>query len=313
MISENFTKLLEQYLKAYWLRPTTALIRTLESEILGLEKYKGTKTLELACGDGTNGHIAAGGMVADEFDVFKSLPLISAEDFFGGKTDLYDSFAETEDHIYKIQPTDFWTKGIDHKENLLKKAALIGSYNHLECRDLNTGLNEPADTYDLVFSNSIYWVENIEKILKDIFDCLKPGGVAKLSIIKNSFIDEMAWSKLKDYDFKKYVDMGRHQHYQQLVDEKTWESRFKKAGFDLVSKTPTFNRNLVHMVEFHDYREISPLTTFMANSLDERSLKKVKTYWMEYAQFTFEKMYAENFFLATPSDSYYHIYDLKKP
>ena len=312
MSAPKFSDFLSEYLKAYWLRPVTAVVRSLESEIYNFSEFKGQQTLELACGDGTNGLIATGGTVPFEFDVFQSLPLVSAKDFFEAKSDVYNHFLEDKNSRFKFPRINTWTKGIDHKENLVKKANTMGCYADLEVRDLNLGLSEPKDKYDLIFSNSLYWIRNIDKLLTDIHECLKPGGVAKFSIIKNSFDEQMAWTKLKDYNFKKYVDMGRHKHYEQLVDEKTWENRFTKTGFDIVSKTPTFNKNLVHMIEFHDYREISPLTSFMANSLDPIALKEVKHKWIEYAEFMFKEMYQENFFKSTSNDSYYNIYTLKK-
>ena len=41
--------------------------------------------------------------------------------------------------------------------------------------------------------------------------------------------------------------------------------------------------------------EISPLTSFMAKSLDTKHMEKAKKYWIDYAKFTFTKMYEENF------------------
>jgi SAM-dependent methyltransferase len=311
-IPNKFQSYLHQYLRAYWLRPVTAAVRALESEILQLDTYRGKTNLELACGDGVNGFIAMGGEVPADFDVFQSLPIPSAEQFFSGKLDVYDTYKEEVAKPFGTKKSDFWTKGVDHKQNLVDKAKLTGGYTDLECRDLNTGLSEKENHYDMVFSNSIYWVKNIDPLLKDIHRCLKPGGTAKLSIIKKSFIDQMAWTKLAPFKFREVIDMGRHSHYQQLEEESVWEDRFGRAGFKLESKTPTFNSRLAHMIELHDLREISPITNMMAKKLNASDLEEVKMRWMEYANYLFEKMHAEDMFKATTQDSHYNIFTLKK-
>ena len=55
-----FKKYLSEYLKAYWLRPVTALVRTLDAMQLNFDEHASSKSLELACGD-VNSYIAAGG------------------------------------------------------------------------------------------------------------------------------------------------------------------------------------------------------------------------------------------------------------
>ena len=305
-----FTDYLNEYLSAYWLRPVTAVVRALEAEILGFERYRNQSSLELACGDGINSFIATGGKVPTDFDVFQSMPVPSAERFFGGQLDVYDSFEEKLQRFENHTP--FFSKGVDHKQNLVDKARLTGAYEVLECRDLNQGLEEPGDQYDLIFSNSIYWVKEIDNLLRDMLRCLKPGGTVKLSIIKKSFLDQMAWTKLKNHGFRTYIDMGRHTHYQQLSPESDWEKRFERVGFQIEEKTPTFNSQLAHMIEFHDYREISPITNLMAKKLSPADHREVKAHWISYANFVFSKMHEDGFFRATPENSNYNIYTLTK-
>jgi SAM-dependent methyltransferase len=308
----QFAAYLNEYLKAYWLRPVTAAVRALESEVLDFSKYRGKSNLELACGDGVNGFVAMGGEIPMDFDVFQSMPVPSAEQFFGGKLDVYDSFKPELSRKIGSPRSDFWSKGIDHKQNLIDKAKLTGAYRDLECRDLNTGLNEGHEKYDMIFSNSIYWVKNIEPLLRDVQNAVRPGGKVILSIIKKSFVTQMAWTKLAPHKFRDVLDMGRHTHYQQLEEESVWESRFKTAGLKITQKNPTFNSMLAHMIELHDLREISPVTNLMAKKLSPKDLEEVKAKWIEYSAYLFNQMHSEGLFEATPENSHYNIYVLEK-
>ena len=54
-------EILKNFLNAYWLRPETALWRTLDVE--AMRTFKGTSpSLDLGCGDGTFSFIRAGGV-----------------------------------------------------------------------------------------------------------------------------------------------------------------------------------------------------------------------------------------------------------
>ena len=307
----NFEEYLFEYLNAYWLRPVTALVRSLEAEVLQLTTFKGGRNLELACGDGVNSLIASGKKVPTSFDVFESLELKPARSFLDSEQDIYDSFQDVRSRDI-ITEEPFWEKAYDHKINLLQKAELTGNFRELVERNLNDGINEEESTYDLVFSNSLYWLENQDKILKQIFDCLKPGGIAKLSIIKPSFLSKMAWAKLDKYRFKRLIDMGRHSHYSTIESEEKWIQKFEKVGFQVNQIIPTFNDNLVHLIEFHDYREISPITAFMAKSLSSEALIESKTHWVNYFHLMFNEMKTEGFFECTAENSNYNIFILRK-
>jgi SAM-dependent methyltransferase len=311
MSATRFESYLQNYLSAYWLRPVTALVRSLEAELLQLSEAPIEGSVELACGDGVNSFIARGGKLPEEFDVFQSVPLPSAESFFSGKLDVYDTRQEV---LPTAIPNDriYWQTGLDHKQNLLDKAALIHCYKNLVCQDLNQGLPLESESASFVFSNSIYWVKNVDALLRDIHRVMRKDGIAKFVIISPSFYENMAWSKLQNFGFRSLIDMGRHAHYQQLLSQSEWEKKFKAAGFKVNQVTPTFNRSLVHMIEFHDYREISPITAFMAKSLNANDHRKAKKSWISYMEHVFTSMHREGFFKATHDDSNYFIYQLEK-
>ena len=186
---------------------------------LNFDEHASSKSLELACGDGVNSYIAAGGEVPFEFDVFKSIKSISPEDFFSGQIDIYNNFEKKANIITIFSLGLNGLKELTTKTICSKKAELLGCFESLELVDLNNGFKTPEPEFDFVFSNSLYWIENIDRILTDIHSSMKDGATAKFNIIKPRFLKNMAWSRLSDFEFKKYLDNGRHKHYQQISDE----------------------------------------------------------------------------------------------
>jgi SAM-dependent methyltransferase len=308
----HFNNYLEEYLKAYWLRPVTALVRTLEALELGLNQYPAKGAVEFACGDGVNSFIAKGGKVSWEFDVFKSMSLPSATDFFNAKLDVYD---QVDDELYqgiKFDRNMLWETGIDAKQALLDKAKVLNAHQRLICHDLNNSLDIADDTYSFAFSNSLYWIKERKQIIDEIYRVLREGSTAKLVLVNETFLDGMAWTKLKPFPFAALLDMGRHSHYKSMLSKDVWEKEFIASGFAVKKITPMFSDSLVHMIELHDLREISPLTSAMAKALPADKMLSIKRHWVEYFIYLFSSMYKDGYFDIKNGRANYHIFELEK-
>lgn len=81
-------EMLRKFLNAYWLRPETAMWRTLDVESMKNFDFI-SPSLDLGCGDGTFSFLRGGGEFLDNFDVF--LDVDNLDQFFENK-DVYDSF-----------------------------------------------------------------------------------------------------------------------------------------------------------------------------------------------------------------------------
>ena len=81
-------EILRRFLNAYWLRPETALWRTLDVNSMKNFKFV-SPSLDLGCGDGTFSFLRAGGEFKDTFDVFLDVDNL---DHFFENVDVYDSF-----------------------------------------------------------------------------------------------------------------------------------------------------------------------------------------------------------------------------
>lgn len=311
-MTNTFDSFLTEYLKAYWLRPVSALVRTLEAMELRLYDIPAAGSLELGCGDGVNSYIAKGGTLPLLFDAFRSMPLPTAEQFFSGTLDVYNSFKDDAYSNFTFAPKVLWETALDHKQALLDKAHLLNCHQRLVCHSFNAPLPLASESAKFIFSNSLYWATNREQLVKEIFRVLRPGGTCKFVIINKTFADFMTWNVLKAHEFRKYLDMGRHEHYASLLEWSVWADEFTEAGFMVDKVIPEFNRSLVHMQEFHDLREISPLTAQMTRGLSEEALREVKTKWIEYFLYLFGAMYRDGYFKTEMDEANYVIFELSR-
>ena len=62
--------ILDEFLNVFWLRPETALWRTIDVKTMKNAILSG-RSLDFGCGDGVFSFVRAGGTFESEFDVFK--------------------------------------------------------------------------------------------------------------------------------------------------------------------------------------------------------------------------------------------------
>lgn len=83
----NTERILTNFLNAYWLRPETALWRTLD--VVAMRDFKfASPSLDMGAGDGTFSFLRAGGEFDNRFDVF--LDVDNLDSYFDN-VDVYDS------------------------------------------------------------------------------------------------------------------------------------------------------------------------------------------------------------------------------
>ncbi len=177
---------LKELLNSYWLRPETALWRSIDINIMSDFEFI-SPSLDIGCGDAIFSFIRAGGKLDIQFDAFSSLKNI---DKFFENVDVYDSFQNIDnvdiiakESKYKIDVA------FDHKKNLLKKAALLNIHKKFVVGDANQRLPFENETFVSIFSNIIYWLDNPENVFKEIHRILKKKGKCSVMLPNKSFID----------------------------------------------------------------------------------------------------------------------------
>jgi len=163
---------LKELLNVYWLRPETALWRAIDIEIMKDFEIKGN-SLDLGCGDGVLSFIRGGGEFDSLFDDYQS---IGDLDKFFKNYDVHDTFKEGYSPGMVKKPSYKFSKALDHKENLLLKARELNFYNDFVIHDANKPLPFSDSTFDTIFSNIVYWLDDPQLSFNEISRVLTKGG-----------------------------------------------------------------------------------------------------------------------------------------
>lgn len=195
----------EEFLNWYWLRPENAILTTIRAEAYySTLRYfgDGNGTVDISCGDGVFSFLTMGGKLSKSTDMYRAIT--TEQTFRSVDYDAYDYFDETYFIKIKNVPEYSYEFGTDWKKNLLKKAEKLNFYSSLKEHDNNYALPFNDESMNYVYSNSAYWVENIEGHIRDIVRITRSGGYIVL---------EMKVDQLKEVSSDKYLPfMGRKFH-----------------------------------------------------------------------------------------------------
>jgi SAM-dependent methyltransferase len=277
---------LRDFLNVYWLRPENALWRALNCKSLeGLEVK--SPSLDLSCGDGIFSFMLNGGNFETTFDIFEGTGEL---DEFYEHTDIYDAAPIEYNPAIEVRPNASVTVGTDWKPNLLNKAEKLDFYQDLVHHDNNDPLPFEDDRFQTVYSNSVYWVENIDMHLSEIRRVLATDGKAILQLkttASKEFLEmlHVGHGDQIGTDLIDIIDRGRSSHYAHLYDDAGWTNRLVEAGLNIVERRLSVTWVHLRMWDI-GLRPISPHLIRMANSLHDEQRRVIKEDWIE----TWEKL-----------------------
>ena len=270
---------LRKYMQAYWLRPENAFWMCLRSETLARAPWE-PPAIDLCCGDGVFSFLHHGGELDPAFDVFGTVGKL--DQVRSEHADMFDHYDEQYAPRIVTPASVTIAVGTDLKPALLAKARHLGLYEQLLESDANRHLPIPDSTFETVYCNAAYWMEDVEYFLLDLARVLRPGGRIILQVKLDS---------LREYNLERYeallgrrvldlIGRGRVGTWPSLADRKTWEQRFTGAGLDVLSVTPFITRTHAHVWDV-GLRPFAPLLTRMANGLAAETRAEIKAEWVE--------------------------------
>lgn len=282
-------KALKKFLNAYWLRPETALWRTLDVESMNGFEFV-SPSLDMGCGDGTFSFLRAEGEFDKTFDVFQNVDNI--EQFFNN-VDVYDSYSDSYKASIKKCAKYQIDFGLDHKTNLLMKAKKTGLYKNIIVADANKKLPFESEFFQTVFSNIIYWLNDPYAVFSELNRVLKPKGkccimLPNISYLESSFYYQyyLMGGQKSQFDFLKLIDRGRIQDNLKIVRKrKEWEEMIGEAGFEIISCVPHLSKTLIQIWDI-GLRPIFPLLKKMTQNIELNKLMEIKEEWVN----VFEKI-----------------------
>tara|TARA_Y100000590_G_scaffold61369_1_gene65558 strand:- start:254 stop:1213 length:960 start_codon:yes stop_codon:yes gene_type:complete len=277
----NFYK---NFLNFLWLRPENAVLDTLRAvdlrKVLEKNLKKNHKILDISCGDGIFSFICAGGELDFKSDAFSSIKNKKRT----SKFDAYDHYDKK--YKVKIQKKPLYTfhTGTDWKKNLLKKAKKLKFYKNLVYHNNSKKFKIENNSYDLVFSNSAYWVKDLNNHILDMKRVTKPGGHIYLQMkFRDTYLKTIIKNKSKTFfgeNFYNIIDAGRLKTWKGIMVKNDFDKILKRTdGLSIVYYKPLYG-DLIALLWDIGFRPLFKPLYEMSKSLNKTNYIKIKKQWV---------------------------------
>ena len=296
--NKNLLNLYKNFLNYFWLRPENAILSCFRAldfrKVVSENIKKKQKILDISCGDGVFTFIALGGKLDTYFDAFKSIKNKKRT----SKFDAYNYY----DKNYKVKiikkPKYIVETGTDWKNNLLRKSEKLNLYKNLILHNNEKKLDIVENSYDLVFSNSAYWVKNIKQHLLDIKRVTKVNGHIYLQMkFKDTFLSTLIKNQSKvnfGKKFEEIIDGGRLNTWKGIKTKREFDKILKNiGGLSIVSYKPLYG-DLIALIWDIGFRPLFKPLFEMTNSLNKSKYIQIKKEWVEIL-YTMSKKYISNY------------------
>lgn len=310
----NTTTTFEELLNAFWLRPETALWRELDIRAMQSFVFR-SPSLDLGCGDGIFSFIRAGGGFGRDFDAFRSM---AGLDKFFENVDVFDAYDEKMHPSLSHAPAYQIDWAFDHKENLLKKAGLLGLHKNMRVGDANQPLPFPDESFYSLFSNIVYWLDDPAAVIAEIARVLRPGGQACLMLPNRTMPEFSFYNQLyvktgnPDWAFLEKLDRGRFgDNIRQARSAETWEAMFVSAGLRVKLHKAHLSKTVIQMWDI-GLRPLFPVLRKMADALTPEQLPGIKQEWIAILKQFLEPLVQMDDRLGQGEEPAFHCYILEK-
>lgn len=304
----------EQLLNAFWLRPESALWREIDIRAMAPFEFR-SPSLDLGCGDGIFSFVRAGGGLDESFDAFRA---VADLDSFFDNVDVFDAFDEALSPVVTRRAAYAIDCGFDHKPNLLRKAAQLGLYRELKAGDANRLLPFPDQSFNSVFSNIVYWLDDPQVAIREIARVLRPGGQACLMLPNRTLPEFSFYNQLyvktgdPDWSFLKMLDRGRFaDNIRQARSGEAWEAMFEYAGLRVARHVSHLSKTVIQIWDI-GLRPLFPVLRRMADSVAPDELPAIKREWVTTLRQFLEPMVRMDSGLGQGAEPAFHCYFLEK-
>ena len=304
----------DQLMNVYWLRPETALWRELDIRAMRSFAFN-SPSLDIGCGDGLFAFVRAGGKFDPIFDAFRS---VSGLDKFIENVDVFDSYSEhVSPEVVKL-PEYQIDCGFDHKENLLLKAGQLGLYGNLKQGDANQPLPFQSSSFNSVFSNIVYWLDDPQAVILEISRILRPGGKTCLMLPNETLPEFSFYNQLfvktgdPKWAFLEKLDRGRFsENIRQARSQAAWEAMFKAARLRIFEHNSHLSKTVIQVWDI-GLRPLFPVLHRMAGAIPEKDFIDIKREWISTMHQFLEPLIDMDGSLTQGKEPAFHCYILEK-
>lgn len=303
----------DQLLSIFWLRPETALWRSIDIRTMGDFRFR-EPSLDLGCGDGLFSFVRAGGRFDITFDAFQSIG--NLESFFD-KVDIFDEFKTLNPIIKKV--CDYRINyALDHKMNLLKKAKTLDLYDKFIVSDANETLPFADSFFYSIFSNIVYWLNDPSLTFKEIARVLKPKGQCCVMLPNRTFpefsfyYDLYVKKKDENFQYLDKLDRGRiSDNIKHAKSGDEWRQIIEKAGLKIITHRKHLSKTAIQIWDI-GLRPLFPMLYKMANNIQREILIEIKKEWLETFKYFLEPIYKLDSELNPNIEPSFHCFIMEK-
>lgn len=269
---------LEEHLNLQWLRPESALCDAIASHRISRAR-PASPSMDLGCGNGLFSFITAGGKLSPEFDLYRN----AESSRFKQQEDMYDCFLQEirPDWILK-EPVRRMDWGLDIKTHSLAQARGLRFYGQCAVADARRSLPFQEASFQTIFCNMPYWLEDPSAIFSEIARLLRAGGQALLCF-PDPLFKETCWTfepQGKAGELLRRLNRGRAAAMRWTLSTPEWTELARKNRFT-VKDHATYYSPLTLRVWDIGLRPISPVLIRMAQRLNETDRADAKREWIE--------------------------------
>lgn len=312
--SINLNSHFDQLLSVYWLRPETALWRSIDIETMKDFEFI-APSLDLGCGDSIFSFIRAGGRFDITFDAFQSIGNL---DYFFDKVDIFDNYNKPLSPIITKTCDYRISCAFDHKENLLKKAKTLGLHDNFIVGNANERFPFEDNLFNSIFSNIVYWLDDPSLAFKEIARILKPNGRCCVMLPNNTFPEFSFYYSMylkkqdKNFQFLDLLDRGRiSDNIKHAKTGEEWLEIIGKAGLKVVSHKKHLSKTTIQIWDI-GLRPLFPLLHKMVANLDKENIVRLKKEWIETFKVFLEPIHNLDSGLNQDVEPAFHCFILKK-
>lgn len=271
---------LKNFLSLFWLRPENGLLCTFKSQAFEDIKFE-SPSIDISCGDGLFMFIHLGGTFESDFDYFQST---RAKEFkHSSFVDIYDSYQKNYEVRITQRPKTRIDYGTDWKQALLDKASKLNIYEKLILHDNNViPLPFPDWEFRTVYSNSVYWIKNVENLLSDIHRMLNPNGIAILEVMTPYLLETL--DEMTPYLSEEAIailDRNRRSTMPGSREFSEWRELMLNCSFKIEEVRTVYPSKILIDIWNIGLRPISHLLIQMAEALSSEERRKIKQEWVE--------------------------------
>lgn len=279
---------LDAHLNVHWLRPESALWDAIASSVISQFELL-SPCLDLGSGNGVFSFITAGGSFSREFDWYRNVNVES----FWDNADVYDVFTTSIDPTWIVQKARYQIDiAVDIKANLVRQAFGLGLYQNFVIADARLCLPFRDNSFQMVFSNILYWLPSPEASLKEVWRVLRPGGYALLCLQDHRFKEyciSYRWEELGSQALK-LLNRGRRESSYWTISYPELATLVRRIGFKLISHLYYLSPLTLRVWDV-GLRPLFPVLIKMVGSLDDAARRSIKSEWIGTVRPFLEELY----------------------